>query len=685
MDESSPPFPASAPAPGSLTGPDPTAPTILRSERASLRSLVHHHGAVEHDAPIEHVQRLFAEMKVDFLALVHDGHVSGLCSRLRLGILLGSRFGFALYSRSPAHLAQVDHPLVFSESTPIRTVLDKALARHGDEFHEDVVFVNDRHNLIGLIPIDALARLQSQLVAEQVAELRRQHLELFQAGHALRQSKGLYLGLFESHTLGVALLDVNGGVHEYNRRLAELLNFGPDSAALVSLAAWVTETERAGFLTLLAGHAREASVPATREFTLNIPGRGARLFRCSTGWIAETGQICACLDDITEQRSLERHIARQEKQTLLDTLVGGIAHELNNKLTPVQGFSELIELSADAQTRQFAALIAKSVTEAAKIIRQLLQLSKPGATISQTVDLATIVNEAMTMLQFQIRDSSAKLRTTAPAAPVWAQVDAAQIKQVVLNLALNALQATADCDDPELTIEIREGKNTAILVVADNGHGIPPEIINRIFDPFFTTKAPEHGTGLGLSVCFSIVRQHGGEISVESQPGQGARFTVSLPIASTLPLLLDMPDTAAVPAPLRAGLRGVRVLVVEDEIVVARLLQEILHTKFGCQVEVATNGIEAFEKLVRESYALVISDIRMPEMNGTELYLWLREAQPASARRFIFVTGHPGEARLEAEIAQWGVPVVAKPFTISRLSEVCAPYLQSAANRVVAS
>jgi CheY-like chemotaxis protein len=122
---------------------------------------------------------------------------------------------------------------------------------------------------------------------------------------------------------------------------------------------------------------------------------------------------------------------------------------------------------------------------------------------------------------------------------------------------------------------------------------------------------------------------------------------------------------------------GARVLVVDDEIVVARLMQEILVGRFGCRVDLASRGIEALERLTAERYSLVISDIRMPEMNGTELFLWLRETQPAMATRLVFVTGHAGEKHLEEEIAQWSVPVLMKPFTVARFAEVCGPFLQT--------
>jgi CheY-like chemotaxis protein len=144
-----------------------------------------------------------------------------------------------------------------------------------------------------------------------------------------------------------------------------------------------------------------------------------------------------------------------------------------------------------------------------------------------------------------------------------------------------------------------------------------------------------------------------------------------------VPLALDLPDSHPLALRQPVAGRGARVLVVEDEIVVARLMQEIFHTQFGCEVDVAANGLSAFEKLADHRYALVVSDVRMPEMNGTELFLWLREAQPATARRFVFVTGHAGEKHFEAEIVQWGVPVIAKPFTMAQLMSVCAPFLET--------
>jgi two-component system NtrC family sensor kinase len=235
--------------------------------------------------------------------------------------------------------------------------------------------------------------------------------------------------------------------------------------------------------------------------------------------------------------------------------------------------------------------------------------------------------------------------------------------------------------DSVLTVEVRAGGREAAMVVSDNGCGIEPRNMSRIFDPFFTTKGPEKGTGLGLSVCFSIVRQHGGDIKVESEPGAGTRFTVALRHEPGIDLLADIekPSSAFL---VHRGASDARVLIVEDDLVLRRLLQEILCSRFGCRVELAANGLEGLEALKRNEFTMVLADIRMPVMSGTEFYLHLRNLYPALARKFIFITGYPGDKEMEEEIARWNVPVVAKPFNLARLAEVCRPFFQNAKQTV---
>jgi CheY-like chemotaxis protein len=177
-----------------------------------------------------------------------------------------------------------------------------------------------------------------------------------------------------------------------------------------------------------------------------------------------------------------------------------------------------------------------------------------------------------------------------------------------------------------------------------------------------------------LSICQSIVRQHGGDIAVESQLGVGTSFEVALPKSTGAAALPVVPDE------LRASPTGTtrRVLMVDDEEVVRLVVQEMLVSQFACHVDQARHGAEALEKLATGSYDLVISDIRMPVMNGTDLFRRIRTDFPELAERFVFITGHPGEQSLQDEIAVWGVPVMAKPFTLPRLLQICGPRLMQA-------
>jgi signal transduction histidine kinase/CheY-like chemotaxis protein len=660
----------------------PEAPPSGRPTASiDLESLVHHRERVDVSLQLEHVHHRFQALAVEYLPVTRGDRVIGLCGRGQIGFYMGSRYGFAIFSKDSVETVMVPRPVIVRPDTPLHEVLERALRRVGDEFREDVILVDAAGALIGLIKVESLAQVQSRLVTEQMealqaqhAMLRAQNLELFHANNAARQSHGLYTGLFASHTLGVALLDEASHLIECNDRLAALLGVAAPFRDAGPVAAWVVDADRPRFLDLLRAQPAGQAEGAETEFRFDIPRRGTRLIRVSAGWIKETGQICACFDDVTEQRALEQKMLRQEKQKLLDTLVGGIAHELNNKMAPILGFAELLRLEHNPQSSEYISLIANSVREAARIVRQLLELSKPTANAPRVMDLRTVAIETLAILKFQLMQTGCAVRSLLPAHPVPVLADAAQLKQVALNLAINALHAMEGRPSPTLTFEVQAGSTGAELVVADNGCGIKPEHLSRIFDPFFTTKGPERGTGLGLSVCFSIIRQYGGDIRAENLPEGGARFTVTLRLESGLAL-----------EPEREGTRhpfgsppGGRVLVVEDELVIRRLLREILTSRMDCNVVMVNDAAEALATLARgEPFNLILSDIRMPKMNGLDFYRQVRADYPHLANRFAFVTGHVGERQLTAEISEWNVPVISKPFTFDRLAEVCVPILQT--------
>jgi PAS domain S-box-containing protein len=650
-----------------------------------LTEMVHHRDQVDAETPLSAVQKLFQDHLGDFRAIVDErGHVVGLCSRATVGFMLGSRYGFSLYGSSPVISARAPRPLIFRWDTPLPRVLDEALSRQGSEFFEDIVVVDENKRLVGLVPVPSLARLQLKLFGEQLkrvtsqdGELREQNLALFQINSQLRQSQGRYKALFENNALGVALLDTDGVIVAHNRRFEQLLQLherpAPDSFLLES---WMTPATQLSFRRLLAAHERAApdTEPTVTEVSFDLP-KGSRRFELHSSWVVETGQICVFVEDVTEQHLLKQRIARQEKQNMLDTLVAGVAHELNNKLTPVLGFADLLQATAPELFRAHTVYIRQSAQEAAQIIRQLLNLSRPAGGLTDPFELSELCRDVSQMLRFQLMQAKCELNLQLPVAPVWVQGDAVQLKQVLINLILNALHAMEGVPRPQLTLTLESVDGLVQLQVRDVGSGISAENLSRIFDPFFTTKGPR-GTGLGLSVSQGIVQQHNGEITAESVPGEGATFVVRLPARQPPPAVVGT-ETAQPAVPVTGpGRSRWRALVVDDEEFVRQFMQEALRVCFNCSVEGAPDGLDAMEKLRHGTYDLILSDIRMPRMDGFQLRAWLEVNRPDLNDRLVFVTGHAGAVDLDQRLGGFPLPVIHKPFALDIIAAICRPILE---------
>jgi two-component system NtrC family sensor kinase len=224
-----------------------------------------------------------------------------------------------------------------------------------------------------------------------------------------------------------------------------------------------------------------------------------------------------------------------------------------------------------------------------------------------------------------------------------------------------------------LRIDLERKEDQIFLSLADSGHGIRQEHLNRVFDPFFTTKGPDRGTGLGLSVCYSIVRQHGGNIQFESVAGLGTRFRITLP-ASELPIRALEAEIIPLNGQQFHAVqmdRRLRALVVDDESYITGLVQEALRLRMGLIVQRVSTSRDALGHLSDGHYDLVISDIRMPGFDGFELYAWICSHCPELREKFLFITGDAGGAELDARLEALGTPVLQKPFSIEDLLMHC--------------
>ena len=672
----------------SIPGAD--APTTV--VQLDIVSQIEHTESVPATMALESVYEGFSRHGREFLGVVDGSRLVGIVSRGHVGFLLGARYGFAIYGRRPVGNYLMTGALVVARQTSIVALLEKALSRDGETFHDDVAIVEANGDFIGFISVRSLVRLQSRRVEEkqmiedqQHAALADKNQQLFRSLNELRQSQGRFEILFENSALGVALIDGRGGVETCNHRLYSLLALTPpapgEAGARLNLTDFVPPAQRAAFLCTLREHEKlGAENNAQPEDVFLQVGERPRIFHFFLKWIEETGQICALLDDVTDQRAMERRVAQEEKSAMLDSLVGGIAHEINNKLSPIIGFSELLmsiaSKSPPGEILEFSSIIRQSATDSAKIISQLLQLSRPSSAERTVCDLAAVVDDSLAILRLKLRAIGAQLDWTPPPQPVAVLADISQLKQVIINLVFNAVDAMEQAPLRTLRIGIERNGEQISLILADSGHGIRPEHLSRIFDPFFTTKGPKRGTGLGLSVCFSIIRQHGGDIQVESTAGSGTTFRISLPhsnqpIAPSFESGLIRFDSH----PLNIGADQesprLQALVVDDESYITSLVQKALRVRLGLIVQRVSTSLEVLEYLEEGNYDLIISDIRMPGLDGFELFAWICRHRPELRDKFFFITGDSGSAELDGRIEALRVPVLRKPFAVEDLLMQC--------------
>ena len=392
-----------------------------------------------------------------------------------------------------------------------------------------------------------------------------------------------------------------------------------------------------------------------------------------TSPVFEDGRIIGALGimrDVTDDQRLAEQLLQQEKLAAVGQLVSGVAHELNNPLAGVMAYAELLLASTSDQepdTRHAVETIHHEAMRAAKIVSNLLTFARQRPAERKDADLNAIVTDTIALRGYALRAAQIELDIVLePTLPrTWA--DPFQLQQVVLNLLANAEQALAEWLGPRrIVVCTRHEGGRIIVAVSDTGPGVADEQRDRIFNPFFTTKAVGQGTGLGLSISDGIVRQHGGQIRVESQPGTGATFLVEIPIVAS-----PVPATTAPPALPVPATGGRRLLVVDDEPAMRAAMGNFL-SSLGHGVTVAAGGREARALLAANEYDVVLLDLRMPDLGGDMLYRELLASDPLHAGRVVFVTGDTQSTHAQHFLAEAGRPSVSKPFQLDDLAAALA-------------
>ena len=381
--------------------------------------------------------------------------------------------------------------------------------------------------------------------------------------------------------------------------------------------------------------------------------------------------------DITEELKLENQLRQAQKMEVIGQLAGGVAHDLNNMLSPILGYAEIILSDMQDNNPQYDDVMQiKSAAERARnLTHELLAFSRKQVLEMKVLDLAEVVASYGKMLRGTIReDIEIQIRQNLSKGSV--RVDVGQMGQVLMNLAINAQDAMTG--GGVITIEINEiilddayaqfhqgvqpGKYVA-LTFSDSGSGMSAKIMEHIFEPFYTTKDRGKGTGLGLATVYGIVRQHGGHIVVYSEPGIGTTFKIYLPRVD------GTPENLASTTIVSKGKRGNETIVIaEDDNGVRELTCNVL-TQHGYQVVTAGNIEELFQTIQDHngSVDLLLTDVIMPGMNGQELYEKLKSLYPEL--RVIFMSGYTNDVIAHHGILEEGMHFIQKPFSINLLTD----------------
>jgi two-component system NtrC family sensor kinase len=382
------------------------------------------------------------------------------------------------------------------------------------------------------------------------------------------------------------------------------------------------------------------------------------------------------------QRTLQRlkstqdQLVQTEKLSAIGKFVAGVAHELNNPLTGVIGFSEMLQDTGINEHQQnYLNRIIDSAERCHKIVQSLLSFSRRRRPERTSVNINRLIEATVEIFKYEMPVSNIKVSTDFVSDLPALLVDPHQIQLVFLNILNNARQAIESQQTNGqiyITTELIEGH--VRIAFCDNGPGIPPENISQIFDPFFTTKPVGEGTGLGLSLSYGIIREHDGTITAKNNDGKGVTFIIDLPVVSIKDEHEAVKIMHALPKMERAS--GNKILVIDDEENILELIKEALAV-YGYNVETVCDGEAAIRAVNNQSYDLIICDWKIPGISGQSIYERLRQMNPQALERFFFITGDIlGEnaekfLRVEKKICLF------KPFSIEQFRTTVQEVLHS--------
>jgi PAS domain S-box-containing protein len=642
------------------------------------------------------------------------GRVSGrwaITLTRRLNAADGAFAGIAAISIEPRYLTRLFETTNLGALDVMSLVLTNGVSlarRRGDNisFGEDIsqsqLLVEQRQrpngNYTGPGGIDGEQRIFSYRtmrdypVIVTVGTLQRDALAAVRMRQGAYQAAAILLTVLVTVgcTLGILLLARNERANQTLREQASLLDKAQDAILVTDLQrrltfwnkgaerlyGWTAQQAIGQAVTDLFypdGDAREVhnafdQVLANGEWTgeLQLQTKAGRRVNIESRWTlvrdgnGEPRSILSINTDVTDRRQLEQQFYRAQRLESIGTLAGGIAHDLNNVLAPIiLGVGLLKDRLADEDSREIVATITTSARRGAEMVSQVLSFARGQEGRRIEIKPADLIGDVVRIARDTFPKTIEIVTAVEPHLPLIVG-DPTQFHQVLLNLCVNARDAMPG--GGRLTLSARTRGGFVVIDVEDTGPGIPATVIDKIFDPFFTTKEAGKGTGLGLSTSQTIVRSHGGRIDVLSEPPNGARFEIHLPVAPVTAPSVNNVEMAATPQG-----NGQTILVVDDEPSV-RLVMRTALERAGYQVVPATNGkeaIEVFKAHPRGAIAAVVIDMMMPVMGGVPAMQEMVKLNPEI--RIIAASGIPDNEATARAVGGQVRQFLAKPFSTEKL------------------
>jgi two-component system NtrC family sensor kinase len=419
---------------------------------------------------------------------------------------------------------------------------------------------------------------------------------------------------------------------------------------------------------------------------VELPEMGGT-FQVSVGpWYDKNNRLAGSIHvakDISNEKLLQQQLIQSEKLSAIGELISGIAHELNNPLTGVMGYSQLLQMRGDLDERAKDSLVKINnlATRCQRIVQNLLSFARKQKPERTLTSINEIIERTVELRSYELQVNNIELLLELDPLLPRTIADAHQLQQVFLNVITNAEQAMLEAKGRgRLTIRTRNDNagGRVVIEIADDGPGIPEQHLTKIFDPFFTTKEVGKGTGLGLSLAYGIIKEHAGNIYARSRLGEGSTFVIELPVIGNLREATSLAEELA-PQGLHFEnlVRGKRILVVDDEKYILDFFVEVFQM-YPVEVDTACDGRAAMGMMQLHEYDLIVTDFKMPQMSGRDLFEWIKEHRPHLASRIVFVTGDTVSPETRSFFESTANRYLAKPFRIEEVRDVVQQTLEAA-------